>query len=169
MPEPPCPPPRGTYWVPVNGGHVLAGPHPVAADEGFQDRVRVLVEDVGVRHFVDLSSHHDWMPGYLDQLPFGVDYTRYEILDRRLPEDSPALKTLLHTVMEEAAGGRIAYFHCQAGLGRTGTVVAVLLREAGFTGQAALDELIRLRMLARLHEGSPEFEEQREFVRQWVV
>ena len=52
--------------------------------------------------------------------------------------------------------------HCQAGLGRTGTVAGCLLRELGFAGRDALDELVRLRWEARLHEGSPEFEEQRE-------
>ena len=70
-------------------------------------------------------------------------------------------------LLTEAASGRIAYAHCQAGLGRTGTVMAVLLREAGLGGQEALDELVRLRAAAGLHAGSPEFEEQREFVRRW--
>ena len=169
MPDPPPRPPKGTYWLPVRGGLVLAGPHPVLADEGLDDRVKHLIEEVGGRHFVDLSSKHDWMPGYQHLLPHAVKYTRYEIIDRRLPTDPAALKELLHEVMTEAAGGRISYFHCQAGLGRTGTVMAVMLREAGLGGQQALDDLVRLRIEARLHEGSPEFEEQREYVRSWVV
>jgi protein-tyrosine phosphatase len=160
---------RGTFRIPVGDGHVLAGPHPVTAPEGLEDRVKALIEEAGVTHFVDLSSSHDWMPGYRDHLPPNCAYTRYEIIDRRLPEDSDALKALLHRVIDEARAGRIAYFHCQAGLGRTGTVMGVLLRELGFPGQAALDELVRLRMEAHLHEGSPEFETQREFVRRWRV
>lgn len=166
---PPCPPPQGTYWVPVAGGYVLAGPHPVLATEGRDARVRRLVDTVGVTHFIDLSSHHDWMPGYVALLPDGVDYSRYEIIDRRLPEDAGALRALLRGALAEAAAGRVLYFHCQAGLGRTGTVVAVLLREAGLGAQDALDELVRLRLEARLHEGSPEFEAQREYVRAWTV
>ena len=160
-------PPPGTYCVPVEGGALLAGPHPVLAPEGMEDRVALLL-DTGVSDFVDLSSSHDWMPPYRDLLPPGVGYRRYEILDRRLPEDPPRLKALLRDLLAEAAAGRLAYLHCQAGLGRTGTVVAVLLREAGLGGQAALDELVRLRALAGLHAGSPEFEEQREFVRGWT-
>ncbi len=161
--------PSGTYWVPAAGGRVLAGPHPAIAPEGFEDRVRRLVEHARVRHFVDLSSHHDWMPAYRELLPETCTYARYEILDRRLPEDPAALKVVLRDAIAAAADGRVSYFHCQAGLGRTGTVVGVLLREIGFSGQDALDELVRLRGVAGLHEGSPEFEEQREFIRRWVV
>jgi hypothetical protein len=162
-------PPAGTFRVPVgDGGYVVAGPHPVIAPGGIEARVALLIER-GVRHFVDLSSHEDWMPGYLDLLSAECEYSRYEIVDRRLPEDSPALKVLLRRIIAEAREGRVAYFHCQAGVGRTGTVVAVMLRELGLSGEAALEELVRLRALARLHEGSPEFEAQREFVRQWIV
>lgn len=161
-------PPKGTYWVPLRQGAVLAGPHPVLAPEGMEDRVAVLVERYGVRRFVDLSSSWDWMPPYDDLLPAGCAHTRYEIIDRRLPEDVPRLRRLLAMVAEEAAQGHVAYFHCQAGLGRTGTVIGVLLREQGMGGAAALDEIVRLRMQARLHEGSPEFEEQREFIRRWA-
>ena len=161
-------PPKGTYWVPLRSGAVLAGPHPVLAPEGLEDRVALLIEHYGVRRFVDLSSSWDWMPTYDDLLPAGCAHTRYEIIDRRLPEDLPRLRHLLQMVADEAAQGHVAYFHCQAGLGRTGTVIGVLLREQGMTGAEALDEIVRLRMEARLHEGSPEFEEQREFIRAWV-
>jgi hypothetical protein len=161
------PPPSGTFWVPLPGGALLAGPHPVIAPEGLEDRIRLLIEEVGVGRFVDLSSRSDWMPEYEDDLPPGVDCTRYEIVDRRLPTDADALRRVLRTVIEEAGLGRTAYLHCQAGLGRTGTVIGVLLRELGFEGQDALDELVRLRLKARLHEGSPEFEAQREYVRCW--
>jgi protein-tyrosine phosphatase len=161
--------PSGTFWVPLPGGAVLAGPHPVLAPEGMEDRIRQLVDVVGIDHFVDLSSHHDWMPAYRRLLGEGEEYSRYEILDRRLPADAPRLKALLRRLLDDAEAGRLAYLHCQAGLGRTGTVVGVLLREAGFPGEAALDELRDLRLAARLHEGSPEFADQREFVRRWSV
>jgi protein-tyrosine phosphatase len=161
--------PSGTFWIPLPGGQMLAGPHPVLAPEGMEERIAQLVDVVGVDHFVDLSSHHDWMPGYRRLLTADEEYTRYEILDRRLPDDSPRLKALVRRLLSDAAEGRIAYMHCQAGLGRTGTVVGVLLREAGLPGADALDELRELRLAARLHEGSPEFEEQRRFVRDWVV
>jgi protein-tyrosine phosphatase len=162
-------PPPGTFWVALPRGRVLAGPHPVVSPEGMEDRLQLLIDEIGIDHFVDLSTRHDWMPEYEATLPPHCRYTRYEIIDRRLPEDPPALKRILLEVKEEAADGRLAYVHCQAGVGRTGTVIGALLREAGFAGQAALDELVRLRALAGLHEGSPEFEAQREFVRHWVV
>jgi protein-tyrosine phosphatase len=163
-------PPYGTYWVPIEPGAVLAGPHPVLAPEGGEDRVRRLVTTFGVRHFVDLSGLEDWMPryeGFLRQLAPRCDYTRYPIRDRWLPEDPGRLHELLQRMIADGERGQITYVHCQAGLGRTGTVVGCLLREMGFKGDAALDELVRLRWEARLHEGSPEFEEQREFVRGW--
>ena len=164
-------PPSGTYWVPVADGALLAGPHPVLAPEGLEDRVAKLVEDFGVTHFVDLSGSDDWMPPYVDHVTERwrqVAYTRYAIRDRWLPDDVPRLREVLAQVLAEARGGLVAYLHCQAGLGRTGTVVGCLLRETGLGGDEALDELVRLRAEARLHEGSPEFEEQREFVRTWV-
>ena len=163
-------PPSGTYWVPVGDGALLAGPHPVLAPEGLEDRLTKLVEDFGVTHFVDLSTSDDWMPHYdahvAERWPT-VAYTRYPIRDRWLPDDLPALREVLARVMSEARGGLVAYMHCQAGLGRTGTVVGCLLRETGLDGDGALEELVRLRALARLHEGSPEFEEQRQFIRDW--
>lgn len=159
----------GTYWVPLDAGAVLAGPHPVTAPEGMEDRIERLVAVAGVTHFVDLSSSWDWMPGYTGLLPPAVRYTRFEIIDRRLPEDPVTLKALLRTVIDEAATGTIAYFHCQAGLGRTGTVIGLLLRECGMDGDAALRALGRYRREARLHDGSPEFEAQRRYVRDWAV
>jgi protein-tyrosine phosphatase len=159
--------PPGTYWIPIGAGAVLAGPHPVLAAEGMEARVKRLVEGVGVSRFVDLSSSEDWMPPYRSLLSRGCEYLRYEILDRRLPVDTPKLQALIELIIADAQAGQLSYMHCQAGLGRTGTVVGCLLRELGFAGQAALDELVRLRWEARLHEGSPEFEEQREFVRAW--
>jgi protein-tyrosine phosphatase len=160
--------PAGTYWVPVGDGAVLAGPHPVLAPEGLEDRLERL-QAIGIVCFVDLSSSDDWMPGYRELLKPGVEYLRYPIRDRWLPPDAPALLTLLRAVIDEANLGRMSYFHCQAGLGRTGTVVGCLLRELGLTGEQALDEIIRLRMECGLHEGSPEFEEQREYIRDWSV
>ena len=161
--------PSGTYAIPVPGGRILAGPHPVLARDGMEDRVKLLVEQARVRHFVDLSSTHDWMPPYRDLLPDGCTYERYEILDRRLPEDLPGLKAVVLRAIEAAGEGRTSYLHCQAGLGRTGTVVGVLLRELGHAGQDAVDEIVRLRAVAGLHEGSPEFAEQRQFIRDWRV
>jgi protein-tyrosine phosphatase len=163
------PPPSGTYWVPLEHGVALAGPHPVTAPEGMEARVALLAGDVGVTHFVDLSSSWDWMPAYHDLLPPACTYTRYEIVDRRLPEDEAGLRSLLRTVIRDAGEGVIAYFHCQAGLGRTGTVVGTLLREVGMKGDEALVALGRFRDQARLHDGSPEFEAQREFIRSWRV
>ena len=164
-------PPTGTFWLPVGDGAVLAGPHPVIADEGMERRVRRLVR-IGVTRFVDLSHSTDWMPPYddfLHTLDSGVTYTRYEIQDRRLPPDVAGLQQVLRRAIDDAARGEITYFHCQAGVGRTGTVMGCLLREVGFGPQEALDELVRLRGEVGLHEGSPEFEEQREFIRRWPV
>jgi protein-tyrosine phosphatase len=162
-------PPAGTFWIPIGDGAVLAGEHPVIAEEGVESRIRRLVR-VGVTRIVDLSSSQDWMPPYREFLASvdpGVTYTRYEIIDRRLPEDLPRLQTILRKAIADAERGEITFFHCQAGVGRTGTVIGCLLRELGCGPQEALDELVRLRGEVGLHEGSPEFEEQREYVRNW--
>jgi protein-tyrosine phosphatase len=162
-------PPSGTFWIPLGDGAALAGPHPVIADEGMEARIRRLVR-IGVTRFVDLSHSEDWMPGYEDflhTLDSAITYTRYEIRDRRLPSDAARLRQILQRTIDDAARGEIAYFHCQAGVGRTGTVVGCLLRQAGLEGQAALDELVRLRGEVGLHEGSPEFTEQKDFIRRW--
>ena len=162
-------PPSGTFWIPIGDGSVLAGPHPVIADEGLEARLRRLVR-LGVTRFVDLSHHTDWMPAYVDflhTLDSGLTYTRYEIQDRRLPTDIPRLREILDKAIEDAGRGEITYFHCQAGVGRTGTVMGCLLRQTGLDGQQALNELVRLRGEVGLHEGSPEFSEQRDFIRRW--
>jgi protein-tyrosine phosphatase len=162
-------PPTGTFWIPIGDGAVLAGPHPVIADEGMEARVRRLVR-IGVTRFVDLSHSDDWMPSYEDflhSLDSGLTYVRYEIRDRRLPPDPVRLREILQKAIDDAGRGEITYFHCQAGVGRTGTVMGCLLRQTGLDGQAALDELVRLRGEVGLHEGSPEFSEQRDFIRNW--
>ena len=162
-------PPSGTFWIPIGEGSVLAGPHPVIADEGLEARIRRLVR-LGVTRFVDLSHHTDWMPGYADflrTLDSGFTYTRYEIQDRRLPPDVPRLREVIQKAIDDAGRGEVTYFHCQAGVGRTGTVIGCLLRQTGLDGQQALNELVRLRGEVGLHEGSPEFAEQRDFIRRW--
>ena len=69
----------------------------------------------------------------------GIELVRYPIDDGGVPEDLDSFRALLGdiraAVVEE---GRSVVVACRGGLGRTGTVVASLLREAGLDGDSAI-------------------------------
>jgi protein-tyrosine phosphatase len=68
---------------------------------------------------------------------------------------------------QSLAAGEKIYLHCQAGIGRTGTVVGCYLVRHGLTGRAALQRLNDLRHRLPFPFLSPETEDQRQFVLHW--
>ncbi|MFZ2782430.1 MAG: hypothetical protein WAZ99_10705 [Rectinemataceae bacterium] len=83
--------------------------------------------------------------------------------------DAPTMRAIVKIVRAALDTGETVFIHCWGGRGRTGTVVACLLREfRGLSGDEALAELVRLRAdTPDAAAPSPETEEQREFVRNW--
>ena len=66
--------------------------------------------------------------------------------------------------------GRGVYVHCAGGIGRTGTVVGCYLVRHGMQGEAALEEIMRLRhAMPNGGDLSPRREPQRQMVRTWPI
>ncbi len=146
------------YWV--RPGHLIAGPYP-APQKKTTDRLKWLL-DAGVTFFVDLTEAGE-LPSYLSLLPEGVQHKRMPIRDWSVPT-SEHMTAILDTIDSAIDSGKIVYVHCWGGIGRTGTTVGCYMVRHGMEGQAALDEIIRLRGGQR---NSPETDEQRQMVLKW--
>jgi protein-tyrosine phosphatase len=126
---------HNAYWV--RPGQLMGGPHPHT-----RERVSQLL-DAGITFFVDLTEPHELEP-YALYLPPDVRYQCLSIRDMETPTTDHMIR-ILDTVDAAISGGQTVYVHCWAGLGRTGTVIGCYLARHGTTGQAALDEIARLR------------------------
>jgi ADP-ribosyl-[dinitrogen reductase] hydrolase len=91
----------------------------------------------------------------------GVDLIRHPIQDTRVPTDRAALVRTLDAVRDRLAAGESVVIACRGGLGRTGTVVGCLLRDAGLDAEAA----ITLTRASRGH--TIETSDQERFVASW--
>ena len=167
--------PNDAYWV--TQGSVMAGPYP--GERRKEDAVNTLtaLTDAGVTHFIDLTfpkgESTDSLEPYeclLDRLPNGnlPGYSRFSIVDQYIPTQE-FMGEILDEIGSLLGRGEVVYVHCWGGVGRTGTVVACHLIDAGMTANQALDFLQSDRRdLIRGHRPSPEMPEQEAFVRAWV-
>lgn len=153
--------PAWTYWVVE--GHLLAGPYPREP----QQIAQLLA--AGIRSFLDLTEPGQRKP-YDATLPEGIVYLRAAIRDFDVPSDAEQMRQILGHIRAQHEAGHPVYLHCNAGIGRTGTVAGCWLVEAGFPGEEALIELNRLwkqSVVSRTYPVIPATEEQRAFVRRW--
>jgi protein-tyrosine phosphatase len=91
----------------------------------------------------------------------GVDLVRFPIPDMDVTTDRDGLRRVLDDVLARLRGGQCVAVACRGGLGRTGTIVACLLRDAGLDG----DEAIALTRASR-HD-TIERQSQVDFVHDW--
>lgn len=82
------------------------------------------VNDLGVSMIVTLTG--EWRPPHGLFETFGLKGIYVPIADWQPPTLSQA-EMACETVLAELAGGGSAVFHCQAGRGRTGTMLAAML------------------------------------------
>jgi len=164
---PPAPLPN-SYWV--LPGRLLAGEYPAARElERTRERLERLLR-AGIDCFVDLTPAAE-LPSYKELLPSGALHHRLPIRDHDVPARPELMAEILSIIEGALRGGRRVYVHCQAGVGRTGTVVGCLLVQRGLSGEAALEELNRVwQQCARaaLWPSVPETEAQIQYVRRWV-
>lgn len=112
----------------------------------------VQVRDWGAAMFVSLVEEHEFAELRVLTLPqevarFGMEWCHLPIRDRYPPGADfeerwgQIGKEIVHTLKN----GRNVFIHCKGGLGRTGTVAACLMIEAGHRAEVAIDAVRRAR------------------------
>ncbi|KAF9482984.1 dual specificity protein phosphatase [Pholiota conissans] len=100
----------------------------------------------GVRTFIDLTECGELIPytSILDQRcallgidPNEIEYHRFAIRDRCLPESASLMYDVLDTLRDNAERGRVSAVHCRGGIGRTGMVIGCWLVESGVARDGA--------------------------------
>jgi ADP-ribosylglycohydrolase len=168
-PKPPLP---NTYWV--EPGRLLAGEYPGAGSlVETTSRLQKLLA-AGVTLFVDLTAEGE-LNAYHTLFEYAqgenaIKHSRHYIKDHDVPKSPKIMQEILDTIDAHLANNGVAYVHCRAGIGRTGTTVGCYLVRSGLGADAALDRLNDLwceSERSRTWPSVPETEEQIEFIRGW--
>lgn len=91
----------------------------------------------------------------------GIELVRFPVPDVSTPRDPAAYAVLLDGTEERLRAGKRVVVACRGGLGRTGTLVGCLLRDAGLDGPDAI-ALTRHSRSATIENG-----QQEAFVLEW--
>ena len=131
------------------------------------------LEERGVSLFLDLTTEAEDLPLYSCRPGNQIFY--YPIQDGRVPQDMKDFQIYIEALTERLCRGQKMYIHCKGGHGRSGVVVACLLRSYY---NLDAEEALRLTNLyhdqrpvmdARWrHLGSPQTRTQKTFVRQFT-
>lgn len=152
----------GMTILPGKHDHGIAGLHWRDLDRD----VTRLARDLGVDTFLLLVEDHELLATGTTAIArtmtaHGIELLRFPIVDRDVPPDRAAYASLLADVEDRLRATRTVVIACKGGLGRTGTTVACLLRDAGLDA----DEAIALTRASR--KGTIENATQEAFVRSW--
>ena len=150
-------------------GMFLAGECPCTRPKNASAELNFL-KSFGVKNIFSLITEIDKQQLRVKNLfsnfgEFGFSVTHFPITDRSIPDfDShERLRLMLLKMQSCLTTNTVFYLHCQAGLGRTGLVTALFLRQVGVSPNNAI-EFVRLR-----RPGSIETTEQENFVHNFRI
>ncbi|KAG6816572.1 hypothetical protein H0H87_004933 [Tephrocybe sp. NHM501043] len=139
-----------SYWATPQ---LLACEYPWTPNNPNKPKLDALLR-AGVRTFIDLTEAGELM-SYANVLStrallLGIDttsieYHRFPIRDRCLPESLDHMYGVLDVLRDNEARGRISAVHCRGGIGRTGMVIGCWLVDSGHAknGEEALRIIAR--------------------------
>ncbi|CDO20654.1 Protein tyrosine/serine phosphatase [Mycolicibacterium mageritense DSM 44476 = CIP 104973] len=137
------------WWVKPH--RLLAGEYPGATTpEKAAAKVRLLVE-AGVDTIVDLTTEHDGLTPYRDELQAAAEHAgrRVRHCAHPIPDfgvlDHAGYDAILARIHSELDAGRTVYVHCWGGKGRTGTVIGCFLAESGLSYDDVIARIAELR------------------------
>ncbi|MBI4760702.1 MAG: protein-tyrosine phosphatase family protein [Chloroflexota bacterium] len=163
-----------SYWV--EPGRLLAGEYPGQYNAEFtRQRLDALLQ-AGFDTFIDLTRPGETIPydrvllEEANLYDVKVERHNFPIGDFGLPTPD-TMKAILDTLDAALQKGRKIYLHCWGGIGRTGTTVGCYLVRRGMSGEEALRQVAEWWQTvpkSRIHQRSPETQEQAQFVRDWA-
>ncbi|SJL11928.1 uncharacterized protein ARMOST_15342 [Armillaria ostoyae] len=134
-----------SYWATP---FLVACEYPWTPKTPYKPKLDALLA-AGVRTFIDLTESGELKP-YTHILsaratllgidPTTVEYHRFPIRDRSLPDSVGHMHRVMDTLRDNEERGRICAVHCRGGIGRTGMVIGCWLVQSGVArdGEEAL-------------------------------
>lgn len=129
--------PRGFTWIEY--GRLAGTPYPGLIASAEQDLQAL--RDAGVTHLISLTERP--FPAPL-AAPFGITCSALPMIDMGVPSLAEAMQ-LCHHMDALLAAGHVIAVHCRAGLGRTGTVLAMQLIWQDEGAHPAADMIAKVR------------------------
>jgi hypothetical protein len=158
------------WWVQPH--RLLAGEYPghLQPDKAAA-KLRLLI-DAGIGSIIDLTTDRDHLASYRDTLQTEaekagrtVHYFSHPIPDLGVSDDA-GYDAIIDRIKTEQTAGRAVYIHCWGGVGRTCTVIACMLCDAGLDYDSAISRISQLRSGTRkARRPVPESPAQRDFLR----
>lgn len=134
----------------IEEGKLMASVYPTGPDY-----LRYLRLKEGIRFCIDLAED-PWPADWPDRSK--VNYLHVPILDMGIPTKEQ-VRQVIRAI--DDFGGPVM-LHCAAGLGRTGTMIALYLAEKGHTGESAIG-IVRTK-----RPGSVQTSQQERIVMEWA-
>ncbi len=178
-PEKPFP---ASYWLKPD--QIAAGELPTSTIQMEASGIIESLLNAGIETYINLLESdefekrtfaHSNYPDYSNELKdagerkgLNVECIRFPIVDFGIPS-KPEMIDILNCIDMNLENQRRVYFHCYAGLGRTGTVAGCWLVRHGMEGGEALQELYNIRHAqgTTAYGISPQNDLQINFVRNW--
>jgi protein-tyrosine phosphatase len=156
-------PTRGRLGLTHRPGAFVAGSSP-DADERLERDVRSLARGHGASSLVTLLDPFELAnAGRIDLAArrAGMRWSHYPVPDQATPT-LEAARRKSRAILRDLRAGRTVVLHCKAGLGRSGTLAACVLVEAGMSGGEAI------RAVREARPGAVESAAQEVFVREFA-
>ena len=131
-----------------------------------------ILEDKGIDVIIDLTNSKENLPPYT----FSKEKIHFPIEDRRVPQDNENFRSLLNLIIVRLNEGHKVYIHCKGGHGRSGLLVALLLRLMyDYNAEKALSLTHEFHQQRKIIKprfrkmGSPQTRSQKDFVKNFIV